>query len=93
VLTSVIGAFYYLRWIKIIFFEKKKMITSNNDFFHQMHLDSKNTCSAFLVDREKSLILGLTTLFLLSFFAYPVPLLLLAHKIALAVTFLFFQRK
>ncbi len=87
-MTSVLGAFYYLRWIKIIFFENKRGILTSKDFFHEMHLNSKNTCSAFLVDREKSLILGLTTIFLLTFFAYPTPLLLITHKMALAVSFL-----
>ena len=68
VLTSVVGAFYYLRWIKIIFFEGTAS-TPGAGFYHQLHLHSKNTCSAFFIDKEKSLILGMTTLFLVVFFA------------------------
>lgn len=96
VLTSTIGAFYYLRWIKIVFFENKKSLSDpyglapqgmKADFFHQIYLKSKNTCSVANIDREKALILAVTTIFLVVFFAYPTPLLLLTHKMALAVAF------
>jgi proton-translocating NADH-quinone oxidoreductase chain N len=68
VLTSCVGAFYYMRLIKIMFFEKS---TSWNMFI--------------AVDREKSLVLGFTTLFIMFFFAYPSPLLIVSHKMALSL--------
>jgi NADH:ubiquinone oxidoreductase subunit 2 (subunit N) len=68
VLTSCVGAFYYMRLIKIMFFEKS---TSWNMFV--------------AVDREKSLVLGFTTLFIMFFFAYPSPLLIVSHKMALSL--------
>tara|TARA_B100000674_G_C37543665_1_gene779576 strand:- start:41 stop:712 length:672 start_codon:yes stop_codon:yes gene_type:complete len=68
VLTSVIGAFYYIRFIKIMYFEKMRSWT----FFRQ-------------VSREKSIVLGSTTIFILLFFLYPTPLMLMAHKLALTV--------
>ena len=54
VLTSVIGAFYYIRFIKIMYFEK----LVSWSFFDQ-------------ISREKSIILGVTTLFILTFFPIP----------------------
>jgi proton-translocating NADH-quinone oxidoreductase chain N len=68
VLTSVIGAFYYIRFIKIMYFEKMRSWT----FFRQ-------------IGREKSLILGSTSIFIVVFFLYPTPLMLMAHKLALTV--------
>ena len=68
VLTSVIGAFYYIRFIKIMYFEKMRSWT----FFRQ-------------ISREKSIVLGSTTLFIILFFVYPTPLMLMAHKLALTV--------
>lgn len=68
VLTSCVGAFYYMRIIKVMFFEKV------------------NTWNTFVsIDREKSLVLGFTTLFIIFFFAYPSPLLILSHKMALSL--------
>jgi proton-translocating NADH-quinone oxidoreductase chain N len=68
VLSSCVGAFYYMRLIKVMFFEKS---TSWN-MFQSM-------------DREKSLVLGFTTLFIMFFFAYPSPLLVVSHKMALSL--------
>ena len=67
-LSTVIAAFYYLRIIKIMYFEKMRSWT----FFRQ-------------ISREKSIVLGSTTLFILLFFLYPTPLMLMAHKLALTV--------
>jgi len=68
VLTSCVGSFYYMRVIKVIFFEK----VSRWNAFYSM-------------DREKSILLGGTTLFILFFFLYPSPLILLTHKMALSL--------
>ena len=68
VITSVIGSFYYIRLIKIMYFEKPKV----------WRVFDK-------IDYAKSVILGLTFLFILCFFIYPAPLYLLAHKLALTL--------
>lgn len=69
VLTSVIGAFYYIRFIKIMYFEK----LVSWSFFDQ-------------ISREKSIILGFTTLFILTFFLYPSTLMITAHQLALTLS-------
>ena len=69
VLTSVIGAFYYIRFIKIMYFEK----LVSWSFFDQ-------------ISREKSIILGATTLFILTFFLYPSTLMITAHQLALTLS-------
>lgn len=55
--TSVIAAFYYLRVIKIIYFDEPKEV-----------LDRAMT-------GELSVVLGLSSLFIIFFFAYPAPLI------------------
>jgi len=67
VLTSVISCFYYIRMIKIMYFEKPTQFMA----YHSM-------------DREKSLLLGLTLFFMIFFFLYPSPLFLMAHQVALS---------
>ena len=79
VLMSVIGAFYYLRWIKILYFDGPMNSPNILEF---------STENMVKVDREKSIMLGCTTMFILFFFAYPGPILLLTHKMALAVCIL-----
>jgi|TARA_B110000208_G_C11750864_1_gene423385 proton-translocating NADH-quinone oxidoreductase chain N len=68
VLTSCVGSYYYIRLIKIMFFEKS---TTWNVYAP--------------LDREKSLLLAFTTLFICFFFAYPSPLLIATHKMALVL--------
>jgi len=70
VLTSVISCFYYIRLIKIIYFESPKTWISYTR-----------------MDKEKSIVLGITSFFILFFFLYPAPLFLLTHKIALSFLF------
>jgi NADH-quinone oxidoreductase subunit N len=68
ILSSVIGAFYYMRFIKIMYFENMK------------------TWTLFApIGREQSLVLGTSTLFLVGFFLYPTPFLVLSHKMALSI--------
>lgn len=74
VLASVVGAYYYLRWIKIIYFEKVQSKLTGSFYTYQ-----------FTVDREKSVILSLTTFITLFFFINPGPILLLAHQMAVSV--------
>jgi proton-translocating NADH-quinone oxidoreductase chain N len=70
VLTSVVSCFYYIRLIKVMYFE-----------------NPQNCVSYERMDKEKSLVLGLTLFFILFFFIYPSPLFLLTHKVALAFLF------
>lgn len=79
VLARVIGAFYYLRWIKIMFFH------DNKTWSHLISIPTRSSKYLILIDREKSLLLGLTTSFILFFFVHPNPILLLTHRMALAI--------
>jgi NADH-quinone oxidoreductase subunit N len=68
VLTSCIGAYYYIRLIKVMFFEK----VSNWNVYK-------------VLDREKSLVLGITFFIILFFFMYPSPILFITHNMALSI--------
>jgi proton-translocating NADH-quinone oxidoreductase chain N len=68
ILTSVISAFYYIRLIKLMFFEKSKKWV----FYKQ-------------ISKETSILLGLTLLFTLFFFANPTLFFIITHKMALAL--------
>jgi len=75
-LTSVVSAFYYLRWLKFLYFEKSSLSGL-----------PQNSSNSYLINisREKSLILSTATFILLSFFLYPAPFFLFAHWMSLAV--------
>jgi proton-translocating NADH-quinone oxidoreductase chain N len=70
VITSVISCFYYIRLIKIMYFEKP---------------------STWIVykpmEKEISIILGISLFFILFFFFYPSPIFYIAHKVALSLSF------
>jgi len=68
VLTSCIGAYYYIRLIKVMFFEKTNSWTLYKT-----------------IDREKSLVLGITFFIILFFFLYPSPVLIMTHNMALTL--------
>jgi proton-translocating NADH-quinone oxidoreductase chain N len=68
VLTSCISCFYYIRLIKIMYFEKPLVWVS---------FDS--------VEKSTSILLGVCVLFIVCFFAYPSPLFVCAHKVALSL--------
>ena len=68
VLTSVISCFYYIRVIKIMYFEKPK-----------------SYCSFSRITKQNSLVLGFTLFFIIFFMAYPTPLFLVSHKVALSL--------
>lgn len=72
VLTSVISCFYYIRIIKIMYFENASL-----DYY----------CFPFRLSFQNSMILAFVTIFLVFFFVYPSPLFLLAHKIAISLCF------
>lgn len=69
ILLSIVSAFYYIRFIKIIFFDE-----SNKGFLH------KNS-----INYIHSLILGCTFLFILFLFLCPSPLLLLTQYFGLGL--------
>nr|YP_010881195.1 NADH dehydrogenase subunit 2 [Pellia neesiana]WIA66943.1 NADH dehydrogenase subunit 2 [Pellia neesiana]WIA66984.1 NADH dehydrogenase subunit 2 [Pellia neesiana]WIA67025.1 NADH dehydrogenase subunit 2 [Pellia neesiana] len=67
VVTSVISCFYYIRFVKIMYFDTPKTWWI---LYKPM-------------DREKSLLLAITVFFITSFFPYPSPLFLVTHQMAL----------
>jgi proton-translocating NADH-quinone oxidoreductase chain N len=69
VLTSVVSCFYYIRLIKIMYFEKPTKFIAYQP-----------------MDREKSIIIGITLFFMIFFFFYPSPLFLVAHKVAISLS-------
>ena len=66
--TRCIGAYYYIRLIKVMFFEKTNSWTLYRP-----------------IDREKSLVLGITFFIILFFFLYPSPVLIMTHNMALTL--------
>jgi NADH-quinone oxidoreductase subunit N len=69
ILLSVISAFYYIRFIKILYFD-----TSNASLFFTQNIDLK-----------KAYLLGITFYFILFFFIYPEPILLFIKKTSLSL--------
>jgi len=68
VVTSVISCFYYIRFVKVMYF------------------DTPNTWNLYKpMDREKSLLLGITLLGIVCFFLYPSPFFLVAHQMSLCL--------
>jgi NADH-quinone oxidoreductase subunit N len=98
VLTSVLGAFYYLRWLKVMFFEKTvsgagKNLSIGKVFSWNLHHGKLGSFVAKPLtqpNRESSIILAVTTIFMIFFFTYPGPFLLLAHNMVLSICFLWF---
>jgi len=76
VLTSVIGSVYYIRIIRIMYFDRTIQ-------------DSPNTIQPIYqpIAFESSFLISLTTFLLLVFSLYPSPLFLMTHKAALALCF------
>lgn len=73
VITSVISCFYYIRIIKIMYFQPGKV---------ERRLGS----SFFVLPKHSSLVVGASFLFIAILIAYPSPLYLVTHKIALALS-------
>ena len=76
IFTSVISCFYYIRLIKIMYFEKLLLNTGA----------SSGIISFCSIDKVKALTIAFTTAFLVFFVFYPSPIFLLAHKVALSIT-------
>ena len=68
VLASVLSCFYYIRLIKIMYFEAPQ-----------------TWCSFSRVPRENALALAISLFVIMLLMAYPSPLYLLTHKVALAI--------
>lgn len=81
VLTSVVSAFYYLRWVKILFFEGGYGgdLGTNDAFAGRVG----EAGSGVAMDRATSLILATTTTLLLVYFLAPGPFQLMAQQMAL----------
>lgn len=71
ILTSVISCFYYIRFIKIMYFENKL----------------ESATRYLPITLNNSLVISLVGIFLVFFFIYPSPLFLWTHKIAIAICF------
>ncbi len=69
ILTSAISCFYYIRIVKIMYFEAPQ-----------------NWLSFSRLSKESSLVLALTTFFIVALMAYPYPLYVASHKVALALS-------
>jgi len=79
ILTSVIATFYYIRLIKLAFFESETFVAQRT--FHVSVLLNINPIS---LDAVLGYILSFTTLILSLFFLVPQPLFLLVHFLAVA---------
>lgn len=75
VLTSVISCFYYIRFVKIMYFDTKLKSDFNN----------KTVWITRSIDREKSLLLAITMGLITFLCFYPSPLFLVTHKMALSL--------
>jgi NADH:ubiquinone oxidoreductase subunit 2 (subunit N) len=68
IMASAISCFYYLRVVKIMYFEAPK-----------------NWLTFSRVSKESSIILAITTIFVVTLMAYPFPLYVASQKVALAL--------
>jgi len=69
ILTSAISCFYYIRVVKIMYFEAPQ-----------------NWLSFSRISKESSIVLGITLFFLVGLMAYPFPLYVASHKVALSLS-------
>ena len=69
ILLSVVSAFYYLRFIKIVYFD-----TNSNSLFLTQTIDLK-----------KAYLLGMTFYFILFLFIRPEPIFLFVEKVSLSL--------
>lgn len=68
IMASAVSCFYYLRVVKIMYFEAPK-----------------NWLTFSRVSKEGSIILAITTIFIVTLMAYPYPLYVASQKVALAL--------
>ena len=78
IVTSVISCFYYIRFVRIMYFETPNTSATKTNQSHVFFSD---------ISFANSLVLALVGIFLIFFFVYPSPLFLWTHKIAIALCF------
>ena len=78
IVTSVISCFYYIRFVRIMYFETPNTSATKTNQSHVFFSD---------ISFANSLVLALVGIFLILFFVYPSPLFLWTHKIAIALCF------
>lgn len=76
VVTSVISCFYYLRLVKIMYFE--------NPLLRSKGYNKASWLTFSPIPKAASLVVGLSAFCILFFVVYPTPLYLATHKVALA---------
>jgi proton-translocating NADH-quinone oxidoreductase chain N len=89
VLASVVSCFYYIRLIKIMYFEAaspQPRPLSGTAAGPMLGQAQGGWFSFSRIARENSLVLGFSFFFILLFIAFPSPLFLVTHKVALAIT-------
>lgn len=69
VFTSVVSCFYYIRLVKIMYFET-----------------SSQWCNFSRISKTNSIALGITFFFIVFFMAYPSPLYLVTHIVAISLS-------
>ena len=82
VVTSVISCFYYIRLVKIMYFDK---ITLSSTSLAQTY--TFDHLSFAQVKKENAIVLALSFFFILFFMLFPTPLYLISHKFALFVCY------
>nr|YP_009138090.1 NADH dehydrogenase subunit 2 [Lobosphaera incisa]AKF78648.1 NADH dehydrogenase subunit 2 [Lobosphaera incisa] len=81
VITSVISCFYYIRIVKIMYFEA----SSGASYAEQKHRMGQKERRFSHISKSTSIPLGITFFIILFFMIYPSPLYLACHKAALAI--------
>ena len=80
IITSVISCFYYIRFVKVMYFDKTQPL--------RVGLSEGAAFGLFRpMDREKSLLLGITLFGITFFCVYPAPFFVITHQMALSLCF------
>lgn len=74
VLLSVVSAFYYLRWLKLLYFDQRNPSTTNDSFVYRVS-----------ISQEQGILLATTGFFLLFYFADAGPLQTWMHITSLSL--------
>ena len=94
VIASVISCFYYIRFVKVMYFDAKipssafsTHLSSQNEIREGLANNFRGSfvASRRVTDREKSLLLAVTLCFITFFFLYPSPFFLITHQMALSL--------
>ena len=77
IITSVISCFYYIRFVKVMYFDTPLRVSAFGASFGLFRP----------MDREKSLLLGITLFGITFFCVYPAPFFVITHQMALSLCF------